>query len=437
MQIRTFVLFLALAFLALPLSTLHAAPEDEAPPAAPAQDDDTEAKDTDATPETAEDQAARDTWAWLEAVNTYSSAQGRAAMEMRKLAGNDPAKRAAVQKLMRENYQRVRPLRTKATDAFRDAFAKSNRAQFQGEHDAKMLERGLTLLAQQAMDDDPEGAIALWNELMTSVPTSRMASSIQSYYLPTALLSLADGEKAIAAFADLIATADEKIKPTLVLKLGDLYARDGDYTKAAEQYEAAGALIPSEELERRDPRARVKRDLAMRTNLVGKPCPPLGEGVWTNMDATTIEALKGKVVLLDFWATWCGPCRKVMPALEQMHKDWADKGLVVIGVTKDSPKRGYLPEKGDLPAESYSGTTPEEFMAHLAAFRQRTDITYPFAVIGKKVSSETFGVRGIPTLMLIDRDGTIGYISVGSGGKAALKAAIKRRLDATSTPTKE
>ena len=57
-------------------------------------------------------------------------------------------------------------------------------------------------------------------------------------------------------------------------------------------------------------------------------------------------------------------------------------------------------------------------------------ITYPFAVAGPKVSSEGYGVRGIPTLVLLDPDGKVGYVSVGSGGKAALKAAIKKRLAA-------
>ena len=89
--------------------------------------------------------------------------------------------------------------------------------------------------------------------------------------------------------------------------------------------------------------------LKLRQELVGKPAPKLGTGQWLGAEGQPLADKKGKVVLLDFWATWCGPCIRVIPDLEQMHKELSPKGLEVIGVTREYKKRGSLPAKGDLP----------------------------------------------------------------------------------------
>ena len=89
---------------------------------------------------------------------------------------------------------------------------------------------------------------------------------------------------------------------------------------------AAKAEIPADWLEGR-PEQRQQLD-----QLQGKPAPALQTSTWINADPATLDQLKGKVVLLDFWATWCGPCIAAIPHTNELQAKYKDKGLVIIGV---------------------------------------------------------------------------------------------------------
>jgi peroxiredoxin/YHS domain-containing protein len=97
------------------------------------------------------------------------------------------------------------------------------------------------------------------------------------------------------------------------------------------------------------------------------------------------ESLKGQVVLLDFWATWCAPCRKSMPELQALHAKYADQGLSVVGVSIDA---------GDP--------------AKVAKFVASKKFTYPIAVDSEKSPAwDAFRVKAVPAAFLIDREGRI------------------------------
>ncbi len=97
------------------------------------------------------------------------------------------------------------------------------------------------------------------------------------------------------------------------------------------------------------------------------------------------ESLKGKVVLLDFWATWCAPCKKVMPELQALHGKYADQGFVVLGVSID--------EIGAAKVKKY--VTSKK-------------ITYPIALDSDQSPAwDAFRVKAIPAAYLIDREGRI------------------------------
>jgi thiol-disulfide isomerase/thioredoxin len=112
-----------------------------------------------------------------------------------------------------------------------------------------------------------------------------------------------------------------------------------------------------------------------------------------------------KVVILDFWATWCGPCRMEIPGFIELQKQYADKGLVVVGVSLDQ--------------DGASAVKP---------FIEKMGINYPIVLGDETVVSAFGGVEGIPTTFIIDRKGQIVRKHVGYAPKAEFEADIKPLL---------
>ena len=119
----------------------------------------------------------------------------------------------------------------------------------------------------------------------------------------------------------------------------------------------------------------------------------------------TPTVLRGKVVLVNFWATWCAPCRVEMPLLERMYRRHRDHGLVVVGLSVD---RGSV--------ES------------VRQFLRERGVTYPVAIVGDDVEAAFGGVRGYPTSLLIDRTGVVRYDVIGPLAPATLEPAVRRLL---------
>jgi thiol-disulfide isomerase/thioredoxin len=117
--------------------------------------------------------------------------------------------------------------------------------------------------------------------------------------------------------------------------------------------------------------------------------------------AYRLGSLRGKVVVLDFWASWCGPCRRSMPQIEALHREFARKGLVVLGVNSEDPDAAskYLREKG-----------------------------YSFPTLMDKTGTvgNQFNVKGIPTSVVIDRTGKVSAYLVGAGTEDRLRTAVIR-----------
>lgn len=130
----------------------------------------------------------------------------------------------------------------------------------------------------------------------------------------------------------------------------------------------------------------------------------------TTLDGTRIvsDSLAGKVVLVNFWATWCPPCRLEMPGIERVWRDRRDAGFVVIGIATD--------ETGE---------------AGVRAFVAERGVTYPIAMATPTVVRAFGGYRGLPTSILIDREGRIRYRITGYYVEPALRAAVSRLLDSS------
>lgn len=129
----------------------------------------------------------------------------------------------------------------------------------------------------------------------------------------------------------------------------------------------------------------------------------------------SLEDFRGKVMLLNIWATWCGPCRQELPELRALHNRWSAQGFTVVGVSIDAPKDAKKVE----------------------SMAQQFGLDYPLVLDPLGKSIEAFEVRGYPTSFIIGRDGLILWRRDGliQPGDADLEAQIKAALTVPAAPT--
>ena len=149
------------------------------------------------------------------------------------------------------------------------------------------------------------------------------------------------------------------------------------------------------------------------TKLVGQKAAPLAVEAWVNGSPVSDLDLKGKVVLLDFWAVWCGPCIATFPHLREWNEKYAGKGLVMIGLT-DYHNYEWDEQAGKA-TRSADDVAPEKEQAMLVKFAAQHELTHRLGIQKEHGLSKYYGVTGIPQVVVIDRDGVIRLIEVGSG----------------------
>lgn len=156
-------------------------------------------------------------------------------------------------------------------------------------------------------------------------------------------------------------------------------------------------------------------------NLIGQKAPELIIQQWIDSRPLTIKELRGKVVFLDFFGPWCGPCRAMFPHIKKLYQDYHDKGLVVIGVTR---YYGFFNQLG----QNLRNLQPAEELEWIKKFKLHHEIPFPYAVAdmenGKK-NEAAYGVYGIPHMVVIDKKGLVREVVIGSG------KASEEKLDRT------
>ena len=118
-----------------------------------------------------------------------------------------------------------------------------------------------------------------------------------------------------------------------------------------------------------------------------------------------LSDFKGKVVLLNFWATWCPPCREEIPDLVSLQQQYAAQGLVVLGISMDA-----------------GGPTL------VASFAKKLEINYPVVMGNAKIAAAYGGLRGLPTTFIIGRKGNLVDGLEGATDRASLEVKIKPLL---------
>ncbi len=121
----------------------------------------------------------------------------------------------------------------------------------------------------------------------------------------------------------------------------------------------------------------------------------------------TLEKLKGKVIILDFWATWCGPCRMELPDLVKLYDQYHAQGLELLGLSV---------EVNDNKSKDYF----DKFMASF-------NINYPMGLAAVE-TIQSYGIRPIPTTFLIDKNGKVAMTFVGAHPFADFEAAVDKLL---------
>jgi thiol-disulfide isomerase/thioredoxin len=135
----------------------------------------------------------------------------------------------------------------------------------------------------------------------------------------------------------------------------------------------------------------------------GSPAPALSLVPLEGGAPVAIAGLKGSVVYVDFWASWCPPCTRSMPVLDDLYKRNKSRGFVVVGINKDAS------------------------LAEAHKLLAKVPVTFVLVQDGGDAAAKAFDVKGMPSGYLVDRKGVVRYVHRGFNGDHA--AALEKEID--------
>lgn len=257
--------------------------------------------------------------------------------------------------------------------------------------DAGLVMRGLGSLPQEARDEHLTALCALAASLPANMDKS--------------------GVLGIRSLASSLAGAADKLDR-------DAYEQARTHMAAIV---AAAASASQDEREKKylDDAVAFLNSAYARGELLNHEAPDF-EILWSSDESiTSLKDLRGKVVVVDFWATWCGPCRASFPNVRELVKRYEGYPVAVIGMT--SPQgRHYPGDKGGEPVDCTNDEAKE--FGLMPGFMKDHEMTWPVMFSRQNVFNPDFGVSGIPHVAIIDPAGKVRYNGLHPGGSLKEKA---------------
>ncbi len=259
----------------------------------------------------------------------------------------------------------------------------------------------------------PEDAIRVLMEELESLP---LDAPYTSYYL-------ADELTPLMMEADRIDEAQElfrRYRSNMVGALG-AHVMKTAYSDTFTQEDDPVATKYSQHIE-------TLSSLVLRLGMIGTEAPVFTfVHVFNEKSSLKLKGLRGKVTTLDFWATWCTPCVMAFPELRELYNEYRDRGLAVLGITSFQGMYRDL-ETGEMEGSRENKLSPEREIELTGAFIEQHEMTWPCAFSNRSVFDPEYGIRGIPTFVILDREGKIRLIQTGIGLKAQKRRMIEKLL---------
>ena len=154
-------------------------------------------------------------------------------------------------------------------------------------------------------------------------------------------------------------------------------------------------------------------DMDNATALDGKTAPAFTLAD-LNGNKVSLASYKGRPLVVDFWATWCGPCKVEIPWFEKLHDQYAGQGLEILGVSTDDLDR-------DDPAKLFTQKRD------IADFVSKMHMNYP-VLLGEDKVEDTWGIDAMPTTFFIDRNGKIVASTIGLAPREVIEEDIRKAI---------
>jgi thiol-disulfide isomerase/thioredoxin len=189
---------------------------------------------------------------------------------------------------------------------------------------------------------------------------------------------------------------------------------------AARQARSEALLFLDQELKRwggTSIRARIQKNIHL-LSLAGQPAPQLDVREYVGARPRALAELRGRPVLLFFWAHWCSDCKQQAAVLKRLQQEFGPRGLVLIGPTQ---RYGYTARGADA--------TPEQELAYIAEVRRQHYARVEMSVPVSEENFKTWGASTTPTLALVDRSGVVRLYHPGQMPFDALAPQVARLLE--------